>query len=132
MAKKPKEKYKYCFPNIMAKFMKKVDDRTQMEASLMSMFLLLIGLISFTIYMAIFTDISWWTKGFTIFNSICGFIFLSSYLITTFQQYQALRETQEIIGQFGTNEPFELKKPEPIKKINSKTKLKGGLEKENE
>ena len=104
--KKDKEKYSYCFPDPMAKFMKKVDDKTQMEASLMSMFLLLMGLIVFTIYMAAFTDFSWWFKGMTIFNGLCGFIFLFSYLITTFQQYQSLRETQEIIGQFGTEEPF--------------------------
>jgi len=135
MTKKPKEKYKYCFPNAMAKFMKKVDDRTQMEASLMSMFLLLIGIILFTIYIAAFTDFSWWFRGFTIFNSFCGFLFISSYLVTTFQQYQVLMETQEVIGQIGTDEPFEIKKPKPIKENNSKTdlnELKGGLKKENE
>jgi len=112
-----KEKYKYCFPNKMASFMKKVDDRTQMEASLMSMFLLLIGLIMFTIYLTAFTTYSWWFKGFTIFNSLCGFVFLFSYLITTFQQYQALRETQEIIGNFGTEDPFPTKQQTNLKEV---------------
>ena len=121
--RKQKEKYKYCFPDPMAKFMKNVDDRTQMEASLMSMFLLLIGLIMFTVYMIAFTEFSWWFKGLTMFNSLCGFIFLFSYLVTTFQQYQALRETQEIIGQFGTEEPF----PQQTNQSNLK-ELKGGLE----
>jgi len=120
-----KEKHKYCFPSPMARFMKKVDDRTQMEASLMSMFLLLIGLIMFTIYMVAFTDFSWWFKGLSIFNSLCGFIFLFSYLVTTFQQYQALMETQEIIGQFGTEDPFP--QSQPIK-LDLK-EVKGGLDK---
>ncbi len=103
-----KEKYSYCFPDPMAKFMKNVDDRTQMEASLMSMFLLLIGLVLFTGYIILFSDWNWWMRGMTIFNSVCGFIFLFSYLITTFQQYQALRETQEIVGSFGTEDPFPI------------------------
>ena len=105
--------------------MKRIDDRTQMEASLLSMFFLLIGLILFAIYFVVFTNFSWWAKGMTLFNTVCGFIFLFSYLVTTFQQYQALMETQEIIGQFGTDEPF----PEtiPTQKSNLE-KVKGGLD----
>lgn len=104
--RKDKEPYSYCIPSPMAKFMKKVDDRTQMEASLLSMFMLLIGLMVFTIYTALFSDWGIWMKTMTIFNGLCGFIFLFSYLVTTFQQYQSLRETQEIVGNFGTEEPF--------------------------
>ena len=112
-----KEIYSYCLPSPLAKFMSKIDDRTQMEASLMSMFLLLIGLITFATYMVVFTDLGWWFKVMTAFNTLCGFIFLFSYLVTTFQQYQALRETQEFIGTFGTEEPFP-------QQINNKSNLK--------
>ncbi len=104
--KKDKEMYSYCIPSPIARFMKKVDDRTQMEASLLSMFLLLIGIITFTTYIALFSEWGIWMKSMTIFNGLCGFIFLFSYLVTTFQQYQSLRETQEIVGNFGTKEPF--------------------------
>jgi len=114
MTKEDKEKYNYCFPNPMGKFMKKIDDRTQMEASLMSMFLLLIGLILFTTYIALFSDWGIWMKSMTIFNGLCGFVFLFSYLVTTFQQYQALRETQEIVGNFGTEDPFPEVEPGKI------------------
>ena len=104
--KEDKETYNYCIPSPLATLMSKVDDRTQMEASLLSMSLLLIGMLLFATYMVAFTNFSWWAKGMTVFNTLCGFIFLFSYLITTFQQYQALMETQDIIGQFGTEEPF--------------------------
>ena len=131
MAKKQKpkkEKYKYCFPDPMAKFMNKVDDRTQMEASLMSMFLLLIGLILFTLYIIFFSDWNWWMRGMTIFNSLCGFVFLFSYLVTTFQQYQALRETQDIVGNFGTEVPFPEVSPLPTLISSDLKEMKGGLE----
>jgi len=55
--KKPKEKYKYCFPNLLAKGMAKVSMRTQMESSMLSQFLLIIGLtimVLFTIFSRIF------------------------------------------------------------------------------
>ena len=104
---KTKEKHTYCFPNIMAKAMKKIDDRTQMEASLLSMAFLLVGLLLVCVYITIWGDFSWWFKGMTIFNSLCGFIFLSSYLVTVYQQYVRYMETAEIIGAVGTDEPFE-------------------------
>jgi len=123
-----KETYNYCIPSPLATLMSKVDDRTQMEASLLSMFFLLIGLILFGIYFIAFTNFSWWAKGMTGFNTICGFIFLFSYLITTFQQYQALMETQAIVGQFGSEEPFPTAS-EIEKNINSNLKeMKGGLD----
>ena len=107
---KEKGSYNYCIPSPMARFMSMIDDRTQMEASLLSMFLLMIGLILFTTYIVIYSQWNWWMKGMTIFNSLCGILFMFSYLVTNFQQYQQLRETQEIIGSFGTEEPFPQEK----------------------
>ena len=45
-----KKEHNYCIPSPLASLMKRIDDRTQMEASLLSMFFLLIGLILFAIY----------------------------------------------------------------------------------
>ena len=104
---KSKDKnYNYCIPSPMAKLMSMIDDRTQMEASLLSMFMLLMGMMLFTVYIAVYSGWGWWMRGMTIFNGICGMLFMFSYLITTFQQYQSLRETQDFIGTFGTEEPF--------------------------
>lgn len=124
MNKQKKKEHNYCIPSPLASFMRKVDDRTQMEASLLSMFFLLIGLLFFGVYFVGFSNFSWIAKTTTGFNTVCGFIFLFSYLVTTFQQYQALMETQEIVGQFGTEEPFPTKTQEiPLEKV------KGGLDK---
>ncbi len=119
-----KKEHNYCIPSPMASFMKKIDDRTQMEASLLSMFFLLIGILVFGVYFVGFSDFSLIAKIMTGFNTICGFIFLFSYLVTTFQQYQALMETQAIVGQFGTEDPF----PTTAKEIHLK-RMKGGLDK---
>ena len=128
LTKKPKDKkpkkdsYNYCIPSPLSKFMSLVDDRTQMEASLLSMFLLLIGMMLFTFYIGVYSGWGWWMRGMTIFNGLCGMLFMFSHLVTTFQQYQSLRETQEIVGTFGTEEPFPQTKTKQIKPKDLKSK----------
>ena len=128
MENKEKEEHNYCIPSPLASLMNKIDDRTQMEASLLSMSFLLIGLLFFGVYAVVFSNFNLWAKIMTGFNTLCGFIFLFSYLVTTFNQYQALMETQEIIGNFGTEEPFPTGS-EIEKNINSNLEqVKGGLD----
>ena len=123
MTEEDKKEHNYCIPSPMASLMKRIDDRTQMEASLLSMSFLLIGLLIFAVYFVGFTNANLIAKVMTGFNTLCGFIFLFSYLVTTFNQYQALMETQEIIGSFGTEEPFPQQDKSPLEK------MKGGLDK---
>lgn len=85
--KKLKEKYSYCFPNFLAKAMAKVDMRTQMEASMLSQFLLLIGLSIMVLYLIFSRQVSGFYKFMVIFNLLCGWLLISSYLVTTYQQY---------------------------------------------
>ena len=82
-----KEKYRYLFPNIMAKAMAKVDFRAQMEAGMLSQFLLIVGLTVMMLYMIFSQQTSGWYKFMIIFNLACGWVLISSYLITTYQQY---------------------------------------------
>ena len=51
--KKPKEKYKFVFPNAMAKMMAKVNMRTQMESSMLSQGLLDSGMGFIVSYMPV-------------------------------------------------------------------------------
>lgn len=85
--KKPKEKYSYCFPNFLAKAMAKVNMRTQMESSMLSQFLLIIGLSIMVLYIIFSQQVSGFYKFMVIFNLLCGWLLISSYLITTYQQY---------------------------------------------
>ena len=93
---KEKEKLKFVFPNIMAKMMKKVDMRTQMESSMMSMFLIMIGMTLMVIYLLIYGDMGIFYKCLIIFNLLCGFVFISSFLVTTYHQYIHFMEMAEI------------------------------------
>lgn len=79
----------YVFPSKFANIMKGISQRTQYEASMMSMVFILLGLIFMGIYVPFFTDIGVWTKIGIVVNMIAGVVFLLSYLVTTFQQYQS-------------------------------------------
>jgi len=68
--------------------MKGISQRTQYEASLMSMIFILLGLIFMTIYIPFASGLSVVMKVAIVINGIAGFVFISSYLVTTFQQYQ--------------------------------------------
>jgi len=85
----------------MAEAMKKVDTRVQFEASLMSMLFILIGLIVMAVYMIFFTEFETFMKVMVGVNTVAGFIFLWSYLVTTYQQYLSYLEASEVMGEVG-------------------------------
>ncbi len=84
---KQKEKYSYLFPNFIARMMKNVPMRAQLEGSMLSMFLIMISLTLMAVYFLFFGEGGWVYKTLLIINLVCGFLFLSSFLITTYQQY---------------------------------------------
>ena len=90
MVKKKNEKIKnrYIFGDRLAKFMSKVTMRAQLESSMMSQFLLLIGMTIMIIFNVFFTESSLWSKIMITFNLLCAFILIGSFLVTSFQQYQ--------------------------------------------
>jgi len=91
-SKKPKEKHRYCLPNFLAKAMAKVDMRTQMQSSMLSQFLLLIGLSIMVLYLIFSKQVSGFYKFMVIFNLLCGWLLISSYLVTTYHQYVSYSE----------------------------------------
>ena len=84
---KPKEKYRYIFPAKLAAAMKKIDTRAQLEASLLSMSLLICGMFLYTLYMIIYVPYGIWMKIMLGFNMFCGIVLLGSYLVTSYQQW---------------------------------------------
>ena len=96
MKTKKKEKLKFIFPNMMARMMKNVDMRSQMEASMMSMFMIMVGMCLMTIYLIIYGEMGFVYKGLILFNLCCAFLFISSFLVTTYQQYISYMETAGI------------------------------------
>jgi len=94
MTKKKKErkerlKNRYVFGDKLSKMMSNVTMRAQLEMSMLSQFLLIIGLTLMVILNLIAGGMNLWTKIIVTFNLICGWFLIFSYLITTFQQYQS-------------------------------------------
>lgn len=87
-----KEKLSFVFPNLMAKFMKKVSMRVQMESSMASMGMIMLGMILMVIYILIYGEMGLFYKCLVVFNLLCAFIFISSFLVTTYQQYVSYLE----------------------------------------
>lgn len=92
----PKEKHSYALPNTMAKAMKNVDLRTQYESSIMSTFLIMIGITSMAIYFIFLTEVSLIMKILTGMNSLFGLFFMYSNLVTVYQQYVIYMQTQDM------------------------------------
>jgi len=90
-----KKKNNYIFPNFLAKAMGKLDLRVQLEASMMSMTLILIGLALSTFYMTVYVTFPLWYKITLVVNLLAAFVFLSSNLVTTYQQYQSYMEIKQ-------------------------------------
>lgn len=85
----------YIYGNILGNAMSKVDIRTQLEAGLMSMTFMLVGLIVTGIYISVYIDFPLWYKIFLILNLVAGVIFFMSNIVTMFQQYQNYMEVAQ-------------------------------------
>jgi len=91
-----KTKGKYIFPNAFASFMKGVSPRTQYESSMMSIVVILIGMVIMGISI-LFSELSLFIKIVTVINVLAAWVFLSSHLITAYQQYLNYLEIMDIL-----------------------------------
>ena len=114
-----KTKGNYCFPNFLGKMMSSVGQRVQFESSLLSIAFILIGIMVMTLVTIFGTDLSMFIKIMTGINGLAALLFLSSHLITTFQQYQAYLSIMGILE----NE-IDIEKEANLKL----KKMKGGIE----
>ena len=78
----------YIFPKKVANAMMKISVRTQLEAGLLSMSFIMVGLVFMIFYVSFYAEFSLTMKIFTIANAVAGIILIGSYLVTTFQQYK--------------------------------------------
>ena len=99
-----KKKFNYIFGNILGNALSKVDMRTQFEASMMSMTLILIGLVVTIIYLFIYAEFVLWYKIFLMINCLAGLVFIWSFLVTTFQQFQNYMEIKSFQDETNANQ----------------------------
>ena len=84
---KTKEPYKFIFPDFAAKMMKNVSMRTQLESSMISMVMIMGSLTLMVIYLLFFGGGTWVYRILLLINLLAGFLFISSFLLTSYQQY---------------------------------------------
>jgi len=99
-----KTKGNYVFPNILGKMMKGVSQRTQYEAEMLSLAFILGGLIFMGVYTVFFTGASVLIKIVVGINAVAGFVFLSSRLVTSFQQYNTYLAAMGILDTWNEGE----------------------------
>jgi len=102
------QKSNYIFPNFLANLMSKVDQRTQYESSMLSMTFMAVGIIVTAVYMTFYTNFALWYKIFLDLNFLAGLLFMSSYLVTTFAQYQTLMSVLKFQEEVQKLPEFEL------------------------
>jgi hypothetical protein len=105
----------FIFSEKTAETIKAIDIATQYEASILSVFCLLMGMLLFLIHTIFIAPYTWFMKAFISFNTICGIVLLASMLVTNYQQYMAHKESKtmltELANQFGT----EIMSPDKMK-----------------
>lgn len=90
-----KIKNKYIFPNVLAKVMSKLDMRVQLEASMLSMTFILVGMLISVWYIIAYISFPLWYKIVIVINGLAGIVFLSSFIITTFQSYKSYLDASD-------------------------------------
>jgi hypothetical protein len=102
-----KNKPNYIFPDFLATWMSKVDLRTQLEASMLSMTLLIVGLILSTIYSWFYLNLVLWFKIVISINAFFGVVFMWSFIVTTYQQYLSYMDAISLKNILKDNKPLK-------------------------
>jgi len=86
------KKASYLYGNLLGNVMGKVDTRTQYEASMLSITFMMFGMFVTAFYLIVYSNLPIWYRWFLSANVVAGVVFMSSFLITTFQQYRGYME----------------------------------------
>jgi len=79
----------------LTKALEKVDTKTQMEATMISLGVFLVGIIVGGFYIAFFVNMPVFPRVLAIINAIAGVVLISSFFTTSFQQYKSFLSAQE-------------------------------------
>ena len=82
--------------SMIGKMMSGLSTQYQMEASMISLVIILIGMILLAVYTIFFIDLTLFMKIMLGINAVAGFVFLSSFFVTQYQQYLSFMAAQQI------------------------------------
>lgn len=91
-----KENKNYIFGKRIGSFLSNVNPKMQFEASMMAMVFMIIGGLITDVYIVIWSSFNLFFKISIVVNSLFALLFLSSMLVTTFQQYQSYLSINDI------------------------------------
>lgn len=118
----------FIFPDKVADTMKIIDMETQYEASILSLFGLIVGMLLFTIYIIFFAPYHWLMKVFVSLNTIMGVVLMGSMLITNYQQFISHRQSKQMLEELSkfsnSNFPVEIMGPDKLNSGKTLTPLK--------
>jgi len=113
----------FIFPTKVANTMRVIDIATQYEASILSIFCLMIGILLFVIYVIFIASYNWIMKSFIAFNSICGLVLIGSMLVTNYQQLMAYKDSTKMLGELANQFGTEIMSPDKLKSGTTLTPL---------
>ena len=108
----------FIFPDKVADVMKVIDMETQYEASILSLFCLIVGMILFTIYIIFLAPYHWLMKIFISLNTFMGVILMGSMLVTNYQQFISHKQSKQMLADLSKfsniNFPVEIMGPDKL------------------
>jgi len=105
----------FIFSEKTAEIIKAIDMSTQYEASTLSFFCLMMGMILFTIYNIFIAPYTWFIKVFISLNTIFGAGLMGSMLVTNYQQFISYKESKKMLFDFSNQFGTEILGPEQLK-----------------
>jgi len=105
----------FIFSEKTAEIIKAIDMSTQYEASILSLFCLMMGMILFTIYNIFIAPYTWFIKVFISLNTIFGAGLMGSMLVTNYQQFISYKESKKMLFDFSNKFGTEILGPEQLK-----------------
>lgn len=100
---KEKVKHSYIFPNVLSNFMSKLNLKVQLESSMLSMTFILFGMLISVYYIVAYINFPLWYKIVIVINGLAGIVFISSFIITTFQSYRSYLDAIEFQEELKKN-----------------------------
>jgi hypothetical protein len=87
----------------------------QYEASILSLFCLIIGMMLFTIYVIFIAPYTWFMKIFIALNTFFGIGLMGSMLVTNYQQFISYKESRKMLLDFSNQFGTEILSPDKLK-----------------
>ena len=113
--RKGKTDENFIFSENTANIIKAVDMSTQYEASILSLFCLIIGMVLFMIYVIFIAPYTLFFKIFISLNTLFGVGLMGSMLVTNYQQFISYKESKKMLLDFSNQFGTEILSPDKLK-----------------